>query len=104
MPRILGLEARCFLIALAATLAYKMLTRRICLSGLLARGEPGSDVSPERVQLLMTTLVLGAKYITEVSQSTAGALPDVDKDWLAVFAGSSGVYASVKAALLWRKK
>ena len=104
VSHILGLEARWFLFALAGTLAYQMLTRRISLDGLLLVGEPGSDLSPERVQLLLATLLLSAKYITEVAHSTTGALPDVSKDWLVVFGGSGGVYASVKAARMWLGK
>ncbi len=101
IAHILGLEARGFLLLLAAMLAVKMLTRQINLGGLLAKDGESSGVSPERVQLLMTTIFLSAKYVSEVAHNTSGALPDVTPQWLAVFGGSGGVYASVKALRMW---
>jgi len=50
---ILHLEVQWFLLLLAATFAYRMLTRRIPLNGLLSNTADGQQVSPERVQLLI---------------------------------------------------
>jgi hypothetical protein len=101
---LLRLEGEAFLGLLAATLAYRTLTRRINLRHLLARKDGGDGVSPERVQLLVTTLALAAQYIRDAAHTTSGALPDVSPKWLAVFGGSSGIYASVKAFTTWKSK
>ena len=94
---ILRLESLGFLCLLAATLVYRMLTGRIPLSRLLARKDGSSGASPERVQLLVATLALSAKYVSEVIHGSSGVLPDVSAQWLYVFGGSCGIYASVKA-------
>jgi hypothetical protein len=101
---LLRLEGEAFLVVLAAMLAYRMLTRRINLRSLLARKDGSDGVSPERVQLLLTTLALAARYIRDATHATNGALPDVSPQWLAVFGGSSGVYVSVKAITTWKSK
>jgi hypothetical protein len=99
---ILRLEVRGFLFLLAALLAGKMLTGGISLAGLLASKDGDVGVSPERIQLLLATLALGAKYIGSVAHGTdVSTMPDVGKDWLYLFGGSSGLYASVKAARMW---
>ncbi len=94
---LLQLELHGFLILLAAILAFKILTRRIRLSGLLARKQDGGQISPERLQLLLVTMAMGAKYLSSVLHASNGAMPDVSPDWLYVVGGSSGIYASVKA-------
>jgi hypothetical protein len=101
---LLRLEGEAFLGVLAATLAYRMLTRRINLRHLLARKDGSHGVSPERVQLLLTTLTLATQYIRHTLHSTDGALPDVHNQSLLVFGGSSGIYASVKAFTTWKRK
>jgi hypothetical protein len=102
--RLLQLEVRGFLLLLTAILAYRLLTRRIALAGLLARKDDGGRISPERVQLLLATLGLSAKYLSEVLQGGTAAMPDVSADWLIVFGGSSGIYAALKALTTLRKK
>ncbi len=100
----LSLDARGFLYGLAALVAYRLLTRQINLSGLLSRKTDGGAVSPERVQLLLATMALSVKYLVEVAHNSSGAMPDVDANWLYVFGGSSGIYASVKAWTTLRNK
>jgi hypothetical protein len=96
--RILHWEGLGFLYLLAAILALKLLTRQIKLDGLLARKHDGTPVSPERIQLLAATIAVCVTYIGNVIHSTTTAsLPDVSSQMLYVFAGSSGIYASVKA-------
>src|ERR1700753_2844539 len=90
-------EGKGFLALLAITIVYRMLTGEINLNGLLQRKDGKGDVSPERVQLLIATLALSAKYVGEVAHSTSGALPDISPQWLYAFGASSGIYASVKA-------
>jgi hypothetical protein len=99
----LGLEFRVFLALLAATLAYRMLTGRISLGGVLADSTRGQAVSPERVQLLISTIAVGARIVGQVAHG-GDVLPDVTPQELAVFGASSGVYMSVKAAKMWLLK
>jgi len=101
---VLRLEGEAFLAVLAAMLAYHMLTRRINLSRLLARKDGSNGISPERLQLLLMTLALAAQYVRDAVHATNGALPNVSPKWLAVFGGSSGIYASVKAFTTWKSK
>ncbi len=87
---------------LAALLAVKMLTGSISVGGLLARKDGDQGVSPERIQLLLATLALGAKYIGSVAHGTdVHMMPDVSNQWLYLFGGSGGIYASVKALAMW---
>jgi hypothetical protein len=101
---ILRWEGQGFLAALAMILVYRMLTGEIRLAGLLQRKNGEGEVSPERVQLLLATLALSAKYLGAVVHGTGGALPDISAQWLYVFGASSGVYASVKAWTVLRVK
>jgi len=101
---ILRWEGQGFLALLAMILVYRMLTGQIILAGLLRRKNDEAAVSPERVQLLLATLALSAKYLGSVVHNTSGAMPDVSPQWLYVFGASSGVYASVKAFTTLRHK
>jgi hypothetical protein len=101
---ILHLEVQWFLLLLAATFAYRMLTRRIPLNGLLSNTADGQQVSPERVQLLIATMAISAQYLGQVAHGNGTTLPDVNAQWLTMFGASSGVYASVKAARMWLGK
>jgi hypothetical protein len=92
-----------FLVLLAIILVSRMLTGGISLNGLLGRKDGTSNVSPERVQLLIATLALSAKYVGQVAHATGNALPPVSQQWLYVFGASSGIYASVKAVTLWKR-
>ena len=94
---ILHWEGLGFLYLLAAILVLKLLTRQISLGGLFARKNDGAPVSAERIQLLVTTLAVSGKYLSDALHSTNGSLPNVSSQMLYVFVGSSGIYASVKA-------
>jgi hypothetical protein len=94
---ILRWEGQGFLVLLAVILVYRMLTGGINLTGLLRRKDSDGGVSPERIQLLLATLALSAKYLGEVAHATGGAMPDINSQWLYVFGASSGIYASLKA-------
>jgi hypothetical protein len=101
--RILHHEVLGFLLGLCALIAYRMLTRQIKLGGLFSDGSPGGQVTAERVQLLMATLALSAKFVQSAMHgSSVSSLPDVSVQWLVVFGASSGVYASVKAWKMFR--
>src|SRR5689334_21499544 len=97
IDRVVHFEVMAFLYSLAVIIAFQLLTRRINMSGLLNRKDGSGDVSPERVQLLIATLVLSMQYLKEVAQSTTTtALPDVGSGWLYLMGGSSGIYAAGK--------
>lgn len=92
---LLLLEGRVFLILLAATLGWMLLTRRIAAAGLLLRDD--GAVSPERVQLLITTFVVSGHLLLGVLTTKTTTMPEIDPAWLYGFGGSGVVYASVKA-------
>lgn len=102
LSKMLLWEGTAFLYLLAATVAYRLVTRQIRIGGLLARPGNKSGASPERVQLLVATLALCVRYAMQVAHNTTGNLPDVDKQWLYLFGGSSGIYATVKAAFFMK--
>jgi hypothetical protein len=95
--RILRWEGLGFLLALSALLAYRMLTRQINLRGLLGDGTEDGAVSPERVQLLVTTIAVSCNVLRAALHGTTNALPEVSPATLGIFGASSGVYAAVKA-------
>ena len=87
-----------FLGALAAIIAYRLLTREINLSGLLRRKQDSQALSPERLQLLLATLTMSANYLSAVmSAQTTNTLPDVPAPMLAAFGASGLIYAAGKA-------
>ena len=92
---ILRWEGFAFLSALAALLAYRMLTRRINLRGLLGDGTGG--VSAERVQLLVTTVAVSVNILRTALHGTTNALPQINGATLTIFGASSSTYLGVKA-------
>jgi hypothetical protein len=98
--RLLHLEILGFLYALAATVAFQLLTRRINTAGMLSQKGSG-QVSPGRIQLLLATIAASASYLTQVANTTNGTMPDFDMNWLYVFGGSSGIYVIEKAWATW---
>jgi hypothetical protein len=95
---LLNLELKGFLFALSALLGYRLLTRRLPLAGLLAtKDAKARAVSPERVQLLIATLAVSANLLGGSLHSPDGTMPDVSGTWVAIFGGSGGLYAAVKA-------
>jgi hypothetical protein len=102
--RILEFEVQGFLICLAATIAWQMLTRQIPLTGLLLQKDSGGSVSPGRIQLLLATIAACGSYLAEVARSTDGKMPDVSANWLYLFGGSSGIYALEKIWSAWSNR
>jgi len=98
---ILGLEVKLFLGALFAMLAYRMLAGQISMKGLFADGATGQQVSPERVQLLMTTLMVAMQMVRQVAQGGT-SMPEVSTQTLVVLGASSGLYTAVKGLKMWR--
>jgi hypothetical protein len=94
--RILRLEMIVFLAVLATMLAFRMLTRQINLSGLLADTASGKSVTPERVQLLIVTAAVSVKCVVNLIWNPDGTMPGIGRWWLVLFGASAGVYAVVK--------
>ena len=101
---ILDFEGRWFLLLLSVILIYRMLTRRINLRGLFLRKDGSKSVSPERVQLLLATMVISANYLSLVAHASGNRMPDVSPQWLYLMGGSSGIYVVGKALTLFRNK
>jgi hypothetical protein len=89
--------------ALAVTIVAQLLSGDINLHGLLhvkhRVGQPGPpEISPVRVQLLLTTLVTAGAWLTDVWTTRAsGTLPEIDTWWLYGLGTSQGVYLGRKA-------
>jgi hypothetical protein len=92
LANILHLEIVLFIYALAFVVAYGLLTSRINIRGLFSDKSGSGSVRPERIQLLIVTITLAAKYIADVSGSAASTFPKVDSEWLYLFGGSNGIY------------
>ena len=97
LTRMLHLEMLVFLYSLAAVVGYQMFTGQINTAGLLQRKDGSGQTSPERIQLLLATIAAAASYLSEVTRSSGGNLPDVSNNWLYLMGGSSGIYALRKA-------
>lgn len=95
-----------FLGALAAIIAYRILTGQINMNYLLYGTQKGGEryFSPERVQLLLFTLGTAMFYLNDVMQHRGtGVLPDVSKETLALLGGSHAIYLSGKAYMMLLK-
>ena len=81
------------LIALAAIVAYRMITQQINVTGLLMDKTGGRIISPARVQMLMVSVSLAAYYLMLVLETKdKGRLPDLPNEYVAAFGASHGVY------------
>ena len=94
-------EVGFLLTALAAIVVYKVLTGRITMRGLL-NDEHGA-FSPGRLQLLLFTLAMASHVVSQIVNSTAGAVPGnqahfpvVDHKLLLALFGSHSVYLGGK--------
>jgi len=85
--RILSVAIAIWLAALGVLVAMRILNGSISTDGLLSV-RAGGDASPERIQLLIASLIGVAVYIADVlSKSSTGTLPDVPATLLTVMAG-----------------
>jgi len=94
--QLLGLEAVGFVYAMAALVAYRLVTSQINTRGLLLDKAGSGAVRPERVQLMITTIVVAGKFLADAFNSKTLALPTIDSDWLYLLGGSSGIYMARK--------
>jgi hypothetical protein len=90
----LGWFLQAWLAASAAIVAYRILTGRISLNGLITID--GSRFSPERLQLILITIGILASY-TESALSTK-SMPALPSEFVAVFAASQVLYLGGKIA------
>lgn len=94
---ILDLEALVFVFALALLVAWKLLTAQINMSGLFMDKSRPDRFSPERAQLLISTLAVCADVIRNVSISQEGvSFSQIGSGWLALLGGSSAIYSARK--------
>lgn len=91
-------SAKLWLVVLFGVIAYQLLTGQINTKGLLwgQTGSGNSYFSPERVQLLLSTLAMASYYLGLVLQNST-KLPDVDPNWIAALGGSHALYLGGKA-------
>ena len=95
------LEIEVFLAALAAIVAFQMLTGRINTSGLLSDPRDGS-FSPARLQMLVASLAVAAAYLGRLGDwHDFSSLPDIPPEQLALLGGSHAIYLGGKGASLF---
>jgi hypothetical protein len=123
ISQIVTWEVQLFLLALFGIIAMQLLTGQISTKNLLYgrkndTGDPivGADglthgrkkddtlyFSPERVQLLLSTLGAALYYLTQVLNNPhPGTFPPLPESWPAVVGGSNAIYLGGKAySRLW---
>jgi hypothetical protein len=97
-------EVKLFLGALIAIIAWKLLTGRINTRYLLygRRGDGKPYFSPERVQLLVTTIGVAIQYLISASHAN-GQMPKLPDGSLQIFGASNAVFLGGKALAFTRK-
>ncbi len=104
LNRIFHFELLGFLFALGAVVLYKIATRGINTEGLITHKDGSMQVSPARIQLLLATIAASATYLSQVTSSTTGTMPDVSPQMLYLMGGSSGIYVAGKAWTFYNLK
>lgn len=98
--RLVVVEACVLVGGFYAVVLYKLVTGEISLAGLLDSKEPGgrSVFSPARLQLLIFTVVVAAKYLHDVVvDPRRDALPSLPMSVIVALGGSQVVYLGGKA-------
>ena len=91
---LLGMFLLTWLSAVAALLAYRVLTGAISLDGLFT--SDGARFSPERLQLLI--MFLSAIVVYAASAMRSKGMPDVPEELLIFLGGSNAIYLAGKIA------
>jgi hypothetical protein len=96
ISRILEVESGLFVYGLATIVIWKILRARINMRGLLMDKSRPSQISPARIQLLISTIAVCVGYLQDSSALQQGNFPQVDSGWLFFFGGSSLIYSARK--------
>jgi hypothetical protein len=90
-------EISIFLAALAAIVAYQLITGQIKTAGLISDKSQGGNgsVSPARVQLLLLTLGFGFYLLAQLMEHRA--FPTIDMTWILILGGSHSVFLGSKS-------
>ena len=102
--RILELEASIFAYGLAVIVIWKLLTGAINLRGLLMDKFRPSQISPARVQLLISTIVLAIQYLRNSGTSPNQGFSEIGSGSLYFFAGSGLIYSIGKGVERYRSR
>jgi hypothetical protein len=100
LARVAALAGIVLMALFAAVVAMHLATGRVSLSGLLYTKEAGGErvFSPARLQMLIATLVVAARYLFLVLQHPGlDAMPDLPPSVIAVVGGSHMAYLGGKA-------
>jgi hypothetical protein len=92
----LEFEILFFVYGLAAIVLWKLLSAKINMRGLLKDKSQPSRISPERVQLLISTIVISIGYIRNSASMHDATFRQVDSGLLFLFGGSSLIYSARK--------
>jgi hypothetical protein len=98
-----------FLASLFAVVAVRLLTGGINTAGLLYGLRREGSIfrryfSPERLQLLITTVAVALYYLASVLESTEShVLPPIRQELVALTGGSHAVYLAGKAFMMLRR-
>ena len=100
LPRLTLLAASAWILGLVAVIVLQIVMGRIAVAGLLASkdAEGRTSFSPARLQLLIFTVVIAARYLYTVFTSPSQAsLPSLPPGVVAALGGSQMVYLGGKA-------
>lgn len=93
LATVLRYEVLVLLTALAAIVAYRMITQQINVAGLLMDKTSGRAISPGRVQMLMVTLGIAGYYLMMVADTKdKGQLPELPNEYIVALGASHSVY------------
>jgi hypothetical protein len=98
-------ETLLFLIGLAATIGWGLLTGRINSRHLFygTRADGSKYFSPERVQLLVVTIAIALQYLVNAAHAEPGKMPSLPDGALQVLGLSNGIYLGGKGWNMLRR-
>ena len=93
LATVLKYELLVLLTALAALLAYRMITQQINVTGLLMDKTSGRAISPARIQMLIVTLGIAGYYLMMVVDAkNKGQLPELPNEYIVALGGSHSIF------------
>jgi hypothetical protein len=99
-------EVVVFFAGLFGLIGYQIVTRKINTRYLLygTRSDGTKYFSPERIQLLVLTVIVAFTYLMKLIHNPSGGFPDIDKRLVQILAGSNGIYLGGKSwTMLFRR-